>query len=340
MCGGPTTLSQTHTEISTDNRLNRAVWHQPLVSIIVTHYNYSDYIREALLSILDQTHQNWECVVVDDASSLEHKQRLAEIIEAIGCEKIRAIYLPENGGQVPAFFAGADATSGQFVCMLDPDDRYAETFLAEAVAAHLNETVVCPVLSTEQYTLVNGQVTTASKSARKLRKVTRYGNSFEVNGQNDLLLFFPSSQEGWLWTSTSAIMYRRAVLEYLRPHKKLSYKNSADAYLANGAHLLGGSLFLTKPLVYRMLHNNNDRIVQNIYSSFQGKSKEGVSGGLKCRIDVLEALHHNKAPLTDKLPSFLDRSGKRRLQRWQRSMMKRWNRLKGAFRSGGSQRVS
>ena len=41
---------------------------QPLISVIVPCYNQSIYIDECLQSVLDQTYQNWECIIVNDGS--------------------------------------------------------------------------------------------------------------------------------------------------------------------------------------------------------------------------------------------------------------------------------
>jgi glycosyltransferase involved in cell wall biosynthesis len=314
-----------------ETRLERAKWHQPLVSVIVTHFNYSTYVEGALLSLLDQTHPNWECVVVDDASSPEHKRRLTEIVESIGSDKIRILWLSENVGQIPTFFAGLDATSGEFVCLLDPDDRYAETFLEEAVATHLNKVVVCPIVATDQYTLLDGQVTTAAMKFKPMQ-LHPMEKGFRLAEDEGAILFFPAEQRGWHWTSSSALMFRRSALKYLRPHKIFSHKGNADAYLCNGVHLLGGTLFLTKPLIYRMLHDGNDYIVRDFYSSFQNKGRQGAGLWAEvCRLDAIEALRHNGAAIFDK---------PRPRRKWRRSLRKRWDRFKAVFRETAVDRTN
>jgi glycosyltransferase involved in cell wall biosynthesis len=310
-----------------DASLNREGWHQPLVSIIITHYNYSSHIRGALLSLLDQTHQNWECVVVDDASAPEHREHLRETVDAIGCSKIRIVALPENVGQIPAFFVGMDATSGHFVCLLDPDDRYAKEFIAEAVAAHLNNTVVCPLVCTDQYTLVDGGITSATHTRLKLKQRSGETDAFSIDAEDAQLFYFPIEARGWFWTSTSSLMFRRAALKYMRPHRALAYKRKADSYLAFGAHILGGTIFLGKPLVYRSLHEHNSYITNEFFSSFQDKKRDGAEQlTALCRADVLEALQHNKAPLRARAVQKVHGGGGL-AARMTRSLRKRWRRI-------------
>ena len=41
---------------------------QPLISVIVPCYNQAQYLDECLQSVLEQTYQNWECIIVNDGS--------------------------------------------------------------------------------------------------------------------------------------------------------------------------------------------------------------------------------------------------------------------------------
>lgn len=302
---------------------DRTAWHKPLISIVITHFNYADHIEDAILSLIDQSHENWECVVVDDASSYDQHAKLVSILGDIANPKIRLVEHSENLGQIPAFFTGLDATTGDFVCLLDPDDRYAKTFLEEALACHLNETVYCPIVCTEQMLLTDrGVITGGGYSWLNREQMSQQDAAFIVSPPEPRLLYFEGSKRGWFWTSTSAMMFRRAALYVLRPHKPLAYKRAFDAYMAQGAHLLGGTLFYTKPLVYRGLHNDNSWIAADIYASTQNKKNTaGEDRADECLQDALELLRSKDVPLPKphKKPGLL--------AKWQRSLEKRWLRL-------------
>ena len=67
----------------------------PLVTIIIATYNSSATLREALSSVLNQSFQGWECIIVDGAS----KDNTIEIMEEY-CEKdarFRYVSEPDNG---------------------------------------------------------------------------------------------------------------------------------------------------------------------------------------------------------------------------------------------------
>jgi glycosyltransferase involved in cell wall biosynthesis len=284
---------------SSTERLNRSKWFNPLISIVLTHFNYSELVKDALLSIIDQTYDNWECVVIDDASAPEHVSALERIVREIGADNIRLLKLPVNGGQITAFFAGLDATAGEFVCILDPDDRYDPTFLQEMLRAHLNETVLCPVAGCSQRPLKSDIVLGGTLTPHKLWHCTEVANDVRMvplGGPDYLLYFPPNLQQGWLWPSTSSLMFRRTALRFMRPPAPLGYKRAVDSYLAQGAHLLGGALFLTKPLVYRGVHETNSWISQNIFATGQILAHDHAEHRyLQARSDVLAAIHHHGA---------------------------------------------
>lgn len=271
--------------------LSKAEW-APLVSIIITHRNYSTHLEGAVLSVLEQTHANWELVIVDDCSDEIHLQRAREIVSKYS-GRIHLRALDRNVGQTMAFFAGLDETTGEFVCLLDPDDRYTPAFLLEALKAHLNPVVMVPLICTDQM-LVRAdppQVISGTNTNHKLRRLSR--NVIELNMQWEYL-YFPPSDAGWLWTSTSSMMFRRPALNLMKPHKEVAYKISADAYLAQGAQRLGGSIFCTEPLVYRTVHSDNAHMTSDVFATRQMvKKRSAVDVAKESLNDVLEAIQAN-----------------------------------------------
>lgn len=89
------------------------------VSIIVPCYNQAQFLGEALQSVLDQTHANWECIIVNDGSSDN-----TEVVAKKWIEKdSRFKYLyKQNGGLSSARNAGLDFAKGDYIQFLDSDD--------------------------------------------------------------------------------------------------------------------------------------------------------------------------------------------------------------------------
>ena len=68
------------------------------VSVIIPCYNHAHYLSEAIQSIIDQTHNNWECVIVNDGSHDD-----TEIIARNWCDKdVRIKYLHQENGGLPS----------------------------------------------------------------------------------------------------------------------------------------------------------------------------------------------------------------------------------------------
>jgi glycosyltransferase involved in cell wall biosynthesis len=90
-----------------------------LVSIIVPCYNQGQYLRESLQSVLDQTYQNWECIIVDDGST----DNSSEIANEFCYKDTRIKYIwQRNEGLSSARNKGLNNASGNFIQLLDSDD--------------------------------------------------------------------------------------------------------------------------------------------------------------------------------------------------------------------------
>jgi glycosyltransferase involved in cell wall biosynthesis len=90
----------------------------PLLSFIVLSYNYRDYIQTTLRSILEQTVQDFEVVVVDDCSTDDSR----EVVQSFTDPRIRLLVNPRNLGGAASYNVAVQAARGEWLVNLDADD--------------------------------------------------------------------------------------------------------------------------------------------------------------------------------------------------------------------------
>jgi glycosyltransferase involved in cell wall biosynthesis len=100
-------------------------------SVLITSYNYRDYVAEALDSVFAQDYPAARVVVVDDGSSDGTRELLTQ--RYAGNAAVELV-LKENGGQLSAFAAGISRCEGDVVCFLDADDRWEPGYLSTLAA--------------------------------------------------------------------------------------------------------------------------------------------------------------------------------------------------------------
>jgi len=101
------------------------------VSVIIPCYNLGRYLDEAVDSVLAQTYQDFEIVVVDDGSTDATTRALLADYRRPGTRVIRVAH----GGLAAARNLGIANTTGDYLCALDADDRLEPSYLAKAVRA-------------------------------------------------------------------------------------------------------------------------------------------------------------------------------------------------------------
>lgn len=101
-----------------------------LVSIIIPCYNQAHYLPEALGSVLVQTYENWECIIVNDGSPDNTEQVALE-----WCNKDpRFRYIKkQNGGLSSARNFGIDTAMGKYIVVLDADDKLHSLYIAKCI---------------------------------------------------------------------------------------------------------------------------------------------------------------------------------------------------------------
>ncbi|WP_455834819.1 glycosyltransferase family 2 protein [Pseudarthrobacter siccitolerans] len=107
----------------------------PIISVIMPSYNVAPTVVRAINSLLAQTYEDFELLIVNDASTDETAAVVQNRLAALKDNRLRLITLPTNIGLSGARNAGLDAATGEFVTFLDADDEYLPEFLRTVVDA-------------------------------------------------------------------------------------------------------------------------------------------------------------------------------------------------------------
>ena len=116
---------------------------KPLVSVIIPVYNVAKYIRECLESVLNQSYENLEVIVVDDGSA----DGSGEICDEIAAADARVkVFHKKNGGPGPSSARnfGLKKAKGEFLTFVDSDDVVRKGYV-ERMARVMkdNDIVIC-----------------------------------------------------------------------------------------------------------------------------------------------------------------------------------------------------
>lgn len=98
----------------------------PLISVILPVYNRVEYLHQAISSVIDQTYDNWELLIADDASSLETQDLLASYRDN---SKIKVEINPQNMGLFANLNQAIEHSNGDYLLLLCSDDFLSDNCL-------------------------------------------------------------------------------------------------------------------------------------------------------------------------------------------------------------------
>ena len=102
----------------------------PLVSVVIPTYNSAQYLPETIESVLSQSWQDFEIIIVDDGST----DNTQEVVGGFNSNKIRYIRQENSGGPSSPRNVGIHHARGKYISLFDSDDLMSRNKLAEAVA--------------------------------------------------------------------------------------------------------------------------------------------------------------------------------------------------------------
>lgn len=115
----------------------------PKVSVIIPTFNRGKVLGRAIDSVLAQTYQNWELIIVDDGST----DNTTSVVGKYTDDRIYYLY-QKNQGANSARMTGIQAARGKYISLLDSDDRLHEEYLERTIATFQEETELCAGIAT------------------------------------------------------------------------------------------------------------------------------------------------------------------------------------------------
>jgi Glycosyl transferase family 2 len=222
---------------------------RPSVSVLISSFDYEQFVGEAIASALEQVGSAAEVIVVDDGS----RDASPSVIAAFGAD-VQAIF-KENAGQASALNVGFEASHGESVIFLDADD-----LLLPGAAAAVAHALSDPTVAKAHWSMpiVDGQGRrTGELQDARLAEGDLRRHVFEDG---------PLSEATTPSPPMSGNAYPRWLLERVMPIPEQLYRKGADEYLFGLAPAFGAIVRLPPQSLYRM-HGEN----QHLKRSFENR---------------------------------------------------------------------
>ena len=130
------------------------------ISVIVPVYNVENYLEKCLNSLVNQTLEEIEILVINDGST-DDSQKIIEVFQSKFPQKIKT-FAKENGGLSDARNFGIDRATGEFLAFVDSDDYVSATMMEEMYGLakkHEAEIVICNLQKVDENGIVTQKLT-------------------------------------------------------------------------------------------------------------------------------------------------------------------------------------
>ncbi|MBA2246051.1 MAG: glycosyltransferase [Gemmatimonadetes bacterium] len=216
---------------------------RPTFSVLIATYNQAEYIEETLDSVAAQSYPDFELVIVDDGSTDCTAATISSWIKEFRQDRpIRTVFTRiANAGQSAALEHGFGFCTGEYICLLDSDDRWLPEKLTEVHRLISTD----PAAGMVQHPLyVIDAVGSRTGDVRPKRARLSEG---DLRDQMRRTTRF-------VGTATSGLVIRGDIFRALLPMATRGLPMGADSYLTFGATLLAPVRVITAALGEYRLH--------------------------------------------------------------------------------------
>jgi len=216
----------------------------PLVSFIISSYNYENFIEQTLNSIKNQTYKNFEIIIVDDFSSDNSVSVIQNYINNNSNLDIQFIKHDKNYGQLKSILTGLTIANGDFISFIDSDDVLNEQYAEILLKVHKK--------------INTGFVSCKAKEIKKTEENLIKTDKNKFSDYTKLKDLKNKPFGGWFWYPMSSAMFKKSAVEIILKYQNTDeWKICPDKFIFNFVNLIEGSVLIDINLFYKRKHENN-----------------------------------------------------------------------------------
>lgn len=224
----------------------------PKVSVIIPNYNHALFLKQRIDSVLNQTFQDFEIIVLDDCST-DHSR---EIIEEYRAQpKIcNIVYNRKNsGGVFKQWIKGITMAKGEYVWIAESDDYSAPEFLEETLKVIEKDLSVGMVFTNTNSVDTQGAfiTTTAVSKETAYAELAKLDNTIDKKNASRFLVL------EMIIENASSGLFRKSSLLKVDFNELATFSNTGDRFVYLGIALLSKIRYTPQALNFMRSHDSN-----------------------------------------------------------------------------------
>ncbi len=232
---------------------------QDLISVIVPVYNVENYLKRCLDSIINQTYQNIEIILIDDGST-DNSGNLCEDYKKID-NRIRVIH-KTNGGLSDARNIGIESAKGKYITFVDSDDYIHDEFI---------HSMYCVLVDNDCQIVSCGM----KKFLKPIKRQKNYKTKFKVFNNIDAVEY--SLYEKKIDNSVCNKLFNIDLFKKVKFPKGKYFEDLATTYKlflkSTNIAYLDMNLYYYFQNPTSIIHTNNEKKIEDLYSVSQEMSR-------------------------------------------------------------------
>ena len=222
------------------------------VSIIIPNYNHALYLKQRIDSVLAQTFQNFELIILDDCSTDSSR----EIIEQYRSHpKItQLIYNEQNsGGVFKQWIKGIESAKGEYIWIAESDDYAAENFLEETLKVLEKDASIGMVYTNTNAVNSDGEFLYNSEEDKAIsyHQLASFQNTIDKENASQFLV------AEMIIANASSVLFRKSNLLPIDFKELQKFVNTGDRFVYIGIALKSKIYYLATALNFMRSHENN-----------------------------------------------------------------------------------